>query len=90
MERRKGNSKNKGRKKDFIQEAQKQMDVFNSVKTTYAKLAAATKPVVKTVTVETQTEITWPDRLKQPKKCAVEKQTTKVTKTSSSQNDPIK
>ena len=72
------------------------MDIFNSVKTTYAQAAAATKPVVKTVTVETQTEMTWPDGLKQPKKCAVEKQTTKVTKTSSSsqtstsQNDPIK
>ena len=72
------------------------MDIFNSVKTTYAQAAAATKPVVKTVTVETQTEMTWPDGAKQPKKCAVEKQTTKVTKTSSSsqtsasQNDPIK
>ena len=72
------------------------MDIFNSVKTTYAQVAAATKPVVKTVTVETQTEMTWPDGAKQPKKCAVEKQTTKVTKTSSSsqtsasQNDPIK
>ena len=48
-----------------------------------------------TVTVETQTEMTWPDGSKQPKKCAVEKKT-KVTKTSSSsqtsasQNDPIK
>ena len=52
--------------------------------------------MVKTATVETQTEMTWPDGSKQPKKCAVEKQTTKVTKTSSScqtsasQNDPIK
>ena len=40
--------------------------------------------------------MTWPDRAKQPKKCAVEKQTTKVNKisassqTSASQNDPIK
>ena len=40
--------------------------------------------------------MTWPDGSKQPKKCAVEKQTTKVTKTSSSsqtsasQNDPTK
>ena len=40
--------------------------------------------------------MTWPYDSKQPKKCAVEKQTTKVTKTSSSsqtsesQNDPIK
>ena len=40
--------------------------------------------------------MTWPDGAKQPKKCAVEKQTTKVTKTSSSsrtsasQNDLIK
>ena len=72
------------------------MDIFNSVKTTYAQAAAATKPVVKTASVETQTEMTWPDGSKQPKKCAVEKQTTKVTKTSSlrqtsaSQNDPIK
>ena len=51
---------------------------------------------MKTATVETQTEITWPDGSKQRKKCTVEKQTTKVTKTSSSsqtsasQNDPIK
>ena len=53
---------------------------------TYAQAAAATKPVVKTASVETT----------KPKKCSVEKQTTKVTKTSSSsqtsasQNDPIK
>ena len=66
------------------------------MKTTYAQAAAATKPVVKTVNVETQTEMTWPEGTKQPKKCAVEKQTNKVTKTSSSsqtsasQNDPIK
>ena len=59
------------------------MDIFNSVKSTYAQVAAATKPVVKTGT-------------KQPKKCAVENQTTNLTKTSSSsqksasQNDPIK
>ena len=72
------------------------MDIFNSVKTTYAQAAAATKPVVKTATVETQTEMTWPDGSKQPKTCAVEKQTSKMTKTSSScqtsasQNDPIK
>ena len=77
-------------------EAKKQMDIFNSVKSTYAQAAAATKPVVKTATVETQTEMTWPEGTKQPKKYAVEKQTTKVTKTSSSsqtsasQNDPIK
>ena len=66
------------------------------MKTTYAQAAAATKPVVKTATVEMQTEMTWPDGSKQPKKCAIEKQTIKVTKTSSSsqtsasQNDPIK
>ena len=30
------------------------MDIFNSVKTTYAQAAAATKPVVKTATVESQ------------------------------------
>ena len=72
------------------------MDIFNSVKTTYAEAVAATKPVVKTATVEMQTKMTWPDGSKQPQKCAVEKQTTKVTKTSSSsqtsayQNDPIK
>ena len=64
-------------------EAKKQMDIFNSVKTTYAQAAAATKPVVKTATVETQTEMTCPEHTKQPKKCAVEKETTKVTKTSS-------
>ena len=50
-----------------------QNDIFNSVKTTNAQAAAANKPVVKTVTVETQTEMTWPDGLKQPKKCTVEK-----------------
>ena len=77
-------------------DAKKQIDIFNSVKTTYAQAAAATKPVVKTVNVETQTEMTWPEGTKQPKKCAVEKQTTKESKTSSSsqtsasQNDPIK
>ena len=77
-------------------EAKRQMDIFNSVWTSYAQAAAATKPVVKTATVETQTEMTWPDGSKQPKKCAVEKHRTKVTKTSSSsqtstsQNDPIK
>ena len=77
-------------------EAKKQMDIFNSVKSTYAQAAAATKPVVKTATIATQTEMTWPEGTKQPKKCAVEKQTTKVNKTSASsqtnasQNDPIK
>ena len=72
------------------------MDIFNSVKSTYAQAAAATKPVVKTATIATQTEMTWPEGTKQPKKCAVEKQTTKVNKpsassqTSATQNDPIK
>ena len=76
-------------------EVKKQIDIFDSVKTLYAQAAAATKPVVKTATVETQTEMTWPDGSKQPKNCAVEKQTTKVNKTSASsqtsasQNDPI-
>ena len=66
------------------------------MKSTYAQVAAATKPVVKTATVESQTEMTWPEGTKQPKKYAVEKLITKVTKTSSSnqtsasQNDPIK
>ena len=77
-------------------DAKKQMDIFNSVKTTYAQAAAATKTVVKTVNVETQTEMTWPEGTKQPKKCAVEKQINKGNKTSASsqttasQNDPIK
>ena len=72
------------------------MDIFNSVKTTYAQAAAATKPMVKTVNVETQTEMTWPEGTKQPKTCAIEEQTTTVNKisvssqTSASQNDPIK
>ena len=48
-------------------DAKKQMDIFNSVKTTYAQAAAATKPVVKTVNVETQTEMTWSEGTKQPK-----------------------
>ena len=51
-------------------EAKKQIDIFNSVKSTYAQAAAATKPVVKTATVETQTEMTWPEGTKQPKKYA--------------------
>ena len=78
---------------NFLHRSQETNGQFNSVKTTYAQAAA---PVVKTATVETQTEMTWSDGSKQPKKCAVEKQTTKVTKTSSSsqtsasQNDPIK
>ena len=82
-------------------DAKKQMDIFNSVKTTYAQAAAATKPVVKTVNVETQREIIWPEGTKQPKKCTVEKQINKVNKTSASSqtsasltkcqtNDPIK
>ena len=43
-----------------------------------------------------KTKMTWPDGSKQPTECAVEKQTTKVNKTSTlsqisaSQNDPIK
>ena len=77
-------------------EAKKQMDIFNSVKTTYAQAAAATKPVIKTANVETQTEMTWPEGTKQPKKCTVERQINKMNKTSAlsqtsaSQNDPIK
>ena len=47
-------------------EAKRQMDIFNSVKTTYAQAAAAIKPVVKTMNVETQTEMTWPEGAKQP------------------------
>ena len=96
MERRKGYSKDKDRKWNSYTEAKKQIDIFNSVKTTYVQAAAATKPVVKTANVETQTKMTWPDGAKQQKKCAVEKQTTKVNKssassqTSASQNDPIK
>ena len=35
-------------------EAKRQMDIFNSVKTTYAQAAAATKPAVKTTSVETE------------------------------------
>ena len=50
----------------------------------YAQVAAATKSVVKTATVETQTEMTWPDGSKQLK-CAVQKQTTKVNKTIATQ-----
>ena len=77
-------------------DAKKQMDIFNSVKTTYAQAAAETKPAVKTVNVETQTEMTWPEGTKQPKKCTIEKQinkgnkTSASSKTSASQNDPIK
>ena len=33
------------------------MDIFNSVKTTYAQAAAATKPVVKSATVENQVSL---------------------------------
>ena len=45
-------------------EAKKQIDIFNSVKTTHPQAAAATKPVVKTATVKTQTEMTWPNNPK--------------------------
>ena len=96
IERRNRNSKNQGRKRISYTEAKKQMDIFNSVKIMYAQGAATTKPVVKTVKVETQTEMTWPEGTKQPKKCTVEKQINKVNKTSASsqksasQNDPIK
>ena len=54
-------------------EAKKQIDIFNSIKTTYSQAAAATKPVVKTANAETYTEMTWPEETKQPKKYAVEK-----------------
>ena len=36
-------------------DAKKQLEIFNSVKTMYAQAAAATKPAVKTVNAETQT-----------------------------------
>ena len=36
-------------------EAKRQMNIFNSVKTTYAQAAAATKPMVKTLNIVTQT-----------------------------------
>ena len=62
-----GNSNNKGRKRDFIHRSQKNKWIY-SAKTTYAQASAATKPVVKTVTVETQTEMTRLDGSKQPKK----------------------
>ena len=45
-------------------EAKKRMDIFNSVKLSYAQAAAATKPVVKTAMVETQTEMSWPEGTK--------------------------
>ena len=70
-------------------EAKKQMDIFNSVKTAYAQAAAATKPVVKTVTVETQTEMTWPDGLKQPKKWKISQSKVYLTKEHKGSNDPI-
>ena len=37
-----------------------------------------------------KTEMTWPEGTKEPKKCAVEKQTPEVNKTIASHNDPIK
>ena len=68
IERGKGNPKNPKTERGITYtEAKKQMDILNSVNTTYAQAAAATKPVVKTATVETQTEMTWPDSSKQPK-----------------------
>ena len=71
------NVQNGKKKRKFKELRQKegfhiQMDLFNSVKSTYAQVAAATKPVVKTATIETQTEMTWPEGTKQPKKYAVE------------------
>ena len=48
-------------------EAKRQIDIFNSVKTTDDQAAAATKPVIKTANIEMQTEMTWPEGTKQPK-----------------------
>ena len=45
-------------------EAKKQMGIFNSVKSSYGQMAAATKPVVKTSTIATQTDMTWPEGTK--------------------------
>ena len=67
-------------------EAKKQIEIFNSAKTSYAQAAAAAKPTVKTTTVQTQTDMTWPENLKQPKKLAVEKQPPKVSSASSQTN----
>ena len=67
IERRKQNSKNKVERGISYRKVKTQMDIFNSVKTIYAQAAAGTKPTVKAVTVETQTEMTWPDGSKQPK-----------------------
>ena len=78
------------------EEAKKQMDIFNSVKSTYDHAAAAAIPVVKTVNVERQIGNDLARRHKTTKQCAVEKQTTKVntpnasSQTSASQNNPIK
>ena len=94
MDRGKGNQRIKTEREISYTEAKKQMDIFNSVKTKYAQAAAATKPVVETANIERQTEMPWPEGTKQPKKGAIEKQKTKVNKTSSlsqtiaSQNDP--
>ena len=66
-------------------EAKKQIEIFNSVKTTYAQAAAPTKPTIKTVSVETQTDVTWPNNVTKPQKCPVDKQTiNKTTKTTTS------
>ena len=66
-------------------EAKKQLEIFNSVKTTYAQAAAAPKTSVKTVSVETQTDITWPNEANKPQKCPVDKlNANKATKTNTS------
>ena len=78
MERREEIQKIKAERGISYTEAKRQMDRFNSVKTTYTQVAAATKSVVKMVNIE----MTWPEGTKQPKNCGVENQTTKVNKTS--------
>ena len=48
-------------------EANKRMDIFNYVKSTYAQTSTVIKPAKKTFIVETQMEMTWPEGIREPK-----------------------
>ena len=80
MERRKGYLKDKSRKKNFICRSQETNGHIYFSKNNVCPSRYSNQTVVKTATVEMQTEITWPNGLKQPKKCAVEEQTTEKIK----------
>ena len=68
-----------------ISHTEAKIEIFNSVKATYAQAAAPTKSTIKTVSVETQKDITWPNEANKPQKCPVDTlNTNKATKTNTS------